>query len=108
MLYFYMNSKGDLVELEFPIGTAPEQTNYDNDVYHRHRALDYSFQQFVLKGSGWPSQDTKRKEQMTQLNTEAGNRTKKTWGKPKRCLPNHKGKLTGSWEDAKKAAKTEE
>ena len=105
MFYLYVNDAGDQLELQFPIGKAPEETKYDNVVYHRDHIGEFSSQQFVLAGGGWPGQDLKRKEQMTRLNTEAGNRTRKRWGAPKKCLPNYKGKLTDSWEDAKSLAK---
>jgi hypothetical protein len=107
MFYVYVSRSGKRVELQFPIGKAPDKTKYDNDVYFRDTLAEIASQQFVLKGSGWPSQDTRRKEQMTRNNVEAGNRTHKTWGKPKKCLPNHKGKLTDSWEDVKKLVKKE-
>jgi len=96
------------VELSFPIGQAPDEIKYDNDTYFRDRETELASKSFVLRGSGWPSQDNKRKTQMTRKNLEAGQRTQKTWGKPKRVLPNYKGKLTDSWDDAKKMAKKNE
>jgi hypothetical protein len=105
MTYIYINNKGERVELDFPLGKAPEQTKFDNQIYSRDRASEFACQQFILKGGDWPSQTMKRKEQMTRNNTAAGNRTNKTWGKPKRVVPNYKGEVTDSWEDASSLAK---
>jgi len=107
MTYIYSNKLGEQIELDFPLGKAPEQTKFDNQIYSRYRAADFAGQQFVLKGGGWPSQTMKRKEQMTRNNNNAGQRTRGTWGTPKRVVPNYKGKVTDSWEDASSMAKKE-
>ena len=105
MFYVYVSARGKQVELSFPIGQAPEKTKFDNVVYTRDRTAELASKQFVLKGGGWPSQDTKRKEQMTKANLAAGRRTRKTWGAPKKVIPNYQGEVTETWEDAKALAK---
>lgn len=100
MLYSYMNQRGELVELSFPMGQAPDETQVDGVVYRRDRVADFGSQQFSLKGSGWPSQDARRKEQMTRNNNAAGQRTRDRHGAPKSVVPNYKGQVTETWDEA--------
>ena len=106
MRYCYRDVEtGEELELEFPIGQAPEKVRKKGRKLEIDREAMYNSQTFVLKGGGWPSQDIKRKTQMTKLNTEAGHRTRKTWGEPKKVVPNYKGKLTESWREAAEVGK---
>lgn len=105
MFYLYVSEKGKLIEVSYPIGKAPEEVVVEGKRYKRDHEGEFSSQQFSLKGSGWPTQDLKRKTQMTRNNVEAGNRTQKTWGKPKGCVPNYKGEEVESWREVKSLAK---
>ena len=107
MRYLYTSEKGETVEISFPIGQALEAVEVDGEIYERDIEAELGSKEFVLKGGGWPGQDTKRKHQMTRLNEEAGHRTQKTWGKPKKCVPNYKGEVCESWREASSLAKKE-
>jgi hypothetical protein len=105
MLYTYVNERGRHVELSFSMGRAPEKTLINGKEYTRDHEADFQQQQFILRGSGWPSQDGKRRTQMTDASARAARRTKKTWGKPKEVVPNYEGKLTESWRETTELAK---
>lgn len=101
MTYVYRNTRTNkLLELQFPIGKAPDETVVGEDRCVIDHKANFQGQSFVLKGGGWPGQDLKRKTQMTRNNVEAGQRTRKTWGKPKGVVPNYAGQETGSWDEA--------
>jgi hypothetical protein len=105
MRYQYINKKGETAELSFPIGQAPQKTKIGRVIFERDVMGENIDKQFCLKGSGWPSQDAKRKKQMTENNLNAGKRSKNRWGEPKKVVPNYKGKLTDSWREAASLAK---
>lgn len=105
MFYTYRNKKGEKIEKVFPIGKAPDKIKEGNTIFMRDGLTDLKTQGFILKGSGWPGQTLKRKEQMTENNTKAGKRTKDTWGDPKKVVPNYKGEVCESWKEAKEVSK---
>jgi len=100
MEYIYKNKKGENIILNFPIAKAPSKTTVDGIKYERDLEAELQGKDFCLKGSGWPGQDSKRKSQMTANNEAAGKRTKNTWGKAKKAIPNYKGQECGSWKEA--------
>jgi len=106
--YIYKNKDGERIILNFPIGKAPSKKTIDGVQYKRDLDAELSGKSFCLKGGGWPSQDAKRKEQMTQNNVAAGRRTKSTWGDPKKVVPNYKGEVCDSWDEASNLADKDE
>lgn len=108
MRYLYVDEQGNQVELSFPIGQAPEETEHDGVSYRRDIMGEYDSKSFILAGSGWPGQDQKRKVQMTRKNVAAGKRSRDTWGDPKKCTPNYKGEVTENWTEAKNLAEKDQ
>ena len=100
MQYIYKNDKDENITLDFPIGTAPEKKTINGVKYVRNLEAEFQSKSFSLKGGGWPTQDVKRKTQMTNNNKAAGKRTKDTWGEAKKAIPNYKGKECGTWKEA--------
>jgi len=105
MEFIYKNSDDERVILNFPIGMAPSVTTIDGVEFCRDLVAEFSGKSFCLKGSGWPGQDSFRKEQMTKNNIAAGKRTKDKWGKAKRAIPNYKGQECASWKEAANLSK---
>lgn len=105
MEYIYKNKKGERIILNFPIAQAPDRTKVDGVKYERDLEAEFNGKSFCLKGSGWPGQDSLRKQQMTEKNEAAGKRTKGTWGDPMSVVPNYKGEVTSTWEEAAQLSK---
>lgn len=77
--YEYRCKKCEALQDEMhPCGKAPETTKCKECGGKSKRV--YSYQGFILKGPGdhWPSQQIRRKNQMTRNNDAAGERMRKT------------------------------
>jgi len=100
MEYIYKNKKGERIILNFPIAQAPDRKTIEGVAYERDLEAEFQGKQFCLKGSGWPGQDSVRKKQMTEKNDAAGRKTKDSWGDPMSVVPNYKGEVCESWNEA--------
>jgi len=105
MEFIYKNKSEERIILNFPIGKAPSKKKIKGVFYFRDTEAELRGKSFSLKGSGWPSQDSKRKTQMTELNKSAGKRTKSTWGDPMKIIPNYNGQECESWKEASEIVK---
>lgn len=105
MEYIYKNKDDERIILNFPIGTAPSRKVIKGVKYYRDLEAELLGKSFCLKGGGWPSQDARKKSQMTEANNAAGRRTKDSWGEPKRAIPNYKGQECESWTEASEISK---
>jgi hypothetical protein len=105
MEYIYKNSEGERIILDFPIAQAPNKTKVEGVIYERDLEAELRGKSFCLKGGGWPGQDMLRKKQMTENNESAGKRSKDTWGDPKKVIPNYKGEVCESWDEASSLSK---
>jgi len=104
MEYIYKNKEDERIILNFSIGKAPSKIEVEGVLFYRDLEAELSGKSFCLKGSGWPGQDSHRKQQMTENNVAAGKRTKGTWGEAKKAIPNYKGEECESWKEVSNLA----
>lgn len=78
-IYEYLREDGKIVERLLPIRDVPDSIVCEDGAVAK-RQLPSTFG-FVLNGPGdhWPSQQLKRKRQMTARNIAAGDRGREKW-----------------------------
>jgi len=102
--YDYKCDACESIQEEFHGMTETPEIHCKNCNGIMQKTVCQNFNGFILKGSGWTGKDLKEKTYQLDKRREIGKKMALNHDIPQ-ILPNYKGEVCSSWDDAKKLAK---